>query len=146
MTTIPEIRTYAQAKALLDKRRQQGRSCAKLWHNVYLEWRYYGDTPQSPTLDRVCIAVKYHQTDIVTFYPDGKIELRCGGWYTVSTKQNISTFSPFSVYQEKGEWFVNTSKDYTQINCAKTPKGTLPPGVVRFKDGMILDTPKWATK
>jgi hypothetical protein len=139
MTTTPEIRTYAQAKALLDKRRKQGRYTAKLGNNIYLEQRYHSDTGE-------CIAVKYHQTDIVTFYSDGKIELRCGGWNTVTTKQNISTFSPFSVYQEKGEWFVNTSKDYSQVNRAKCPKGTLPPGIVRFKDGMILDTPKWATK
>ena len=130
-----EIRTYKQAAALLAKRQKQGKVYAKLGNNVYLE-------SSSPS----AIAVRYYATDIVTFYPDGKIELRCGGWYTVTTKQNISTFSPFSVYQEKGEWFVNTAKDYSQVNRTKCPKGTLPPGIVRFKDGMILDTPKWATK
>lgn len=72
--------------------------------------------------------------------------LRCGGWYTMTTKQNISTFSPFSIYQEKGEWFVNTNRDYSEVNRAKTPKGQLPPGVVRFVDGMVLDTPAWALK
>jgi len=134
MTTYPQVRTYAQARALLDKRAKQRRGFAKLGNNVYLEPRAEG-----------CIAVKYHWTDIVTFYPDGRIELRCGGWYTVSTKQNLSVFSPFSIYQEKGEWFVNTNKDYTEVNKAgKLPKGKLPPGIVRFQDGMILDTPKWA--
>jgi hypothetical protein len=133
MTTIPQVRTYVQAKALLDKRRKQGRWSAKLGNNIYLEPREGG-----------CIAVRYHQTDIVTFYPHGKIKLRCGGWYTVTTKQNLSIFSPFSVYQEKRVWYVNTARDYTSAN--KCPRGTLPPGIVQFKDGMILDTPEWANK
>jgi len=107
-------------------RQRQGRDRAKLGNNVYLEPR--GES----------IAVKYHDTDIVTYHPNGQIELRCGGWYTVTTKQNINAFSPFYVWQKKHVWYVNTAvrDEYT--------KGTLPPGIVRFEDGMILDAPKRA--
>jgi len=126
------IRNFAQARALLDLRQKQGRDRAKLGNNVYLEAR--GGS----------VAVKYHDTDIVTYHPNGKIELRCNGWYTTTTKQNLSVFSPFSVWQEKGEWYVNTAANFSAANRFKGPKGTLPPGIIRFKDGMILDTPKWA--
>lgn len=139
MATAPSVRNYQQAKALIDLRARQGRDYAKLWHNVYLEPRFYDDTPGA-------IAVRYYQTDIVTFYPDGRIELRCGGWQTVTTKQNINAFSPFTIYQEKGVWYVNTSADFSAVNKFKGPKGTLPPGIMEFKDGMILDTPEWARK
>ena len=115
------IRSYQQAKALLDLRKSQGRNRAKLHHNVYLE----------PRADD-CIAVKYHQTDIVIYHPDGKIELHCGGWYTATTKQNISAFSPFVVWQEKGVWYVNKGPDLALIDP------------MEFEDGIILDTPEWA--
>ena len=115
------IRSYQQARALLDLRKSQGRDYAKLRRNVYLESRAND-----------CIAVVYHQTDIVVYHPDGEIELRCGGWFTVTTKQNINRFSPFTVYQEKGIWYVNKGPDFTQID------------IVKFEDGMILDAPKWA--
>lgn len=137
-----EIRTYKQAAALLATRKAQGIAYAKLGNNTYLEWCDYGNTPDA-------IAVRYHQTDIVTFHPDGRIELRNGGWHTMSTKQNISAFSPFCVYQDRGEWLVNTRRDFTALhsaNSAKCPKGKLPPGIVRFVNGMILPTPKWATQ
>ena len=115
------IRSYQQAKALLDLRRRQGRDYAKLHHNVYLE----------PRADD-CIAVKYHETDIVVYRPDGKIELHCGGWFTATTKQNINAYSPFAVWQEKKVWYVNKGPDFTQAD------------IMEFEDGMILDAPKWA--
>ncbi len=109
------IQSYQQARELLNLRKSQGRDYAKLSHNVYLE----------PRADN-CIAVKYHDTDIVVYHPDGKIELHCGGWFTVTTKQNISAFSPFTVWQEKKVWYVNRGPDFD------------PGTTVLFKDGMIL--------
>lgn len=121
MANYPTVRTYQQARALMDLRNKQGRTYAKLGNNLYLERRAAD-----------ALAVRYHQTDIVTFRPDGKIELRCGGWYTMTTKQNIGAFSPFTVYQEKKIWYVNVGPDFTDAN------------IVPFEDGMILDTPEWA--
>ena len=33
------------------------------------------------------IALKLHNTDIVTLYPTGDMSLNTGGWYTVTTKE-----------------------------------------------------------
>ena len=109
------MNSYQDAKTLLDLRKRQGHPRAKLHKNVYLEQR--GDA----------IAVKYHDTDIVVYYPDGKIKLSNGGWKTVSTKQNISTYSPYSVYQRKGVWYIVTIPNA---------------GARKFVNGMILPTPE----
>jgi len=34
-------------------------------------------------------AVRLHQTDVVTFYADGRIELNSGGWQTATTRDRI---------------------------------------------------------
>jgi hypothetical protein len=113
------IRSYQQARELLNLRKSQGRNYAKLHHNVYLE-------PRANDY----IAVKYHNTDIVVYHPDGKIELHCGGWRTATTKRNINAYSPFSVWQEKGVWYVNKGPDFD------------PGTIMEFEDGMILTRPK----
>jgi hypothetical protein len=50
------------------------------------------------------IAIKLHDTDIVTFYPDGDIKLNSGGWRTPTTKDRIQTYSPYRISQERGVW------------------------------------------
>jgi hypothetical protein len=114
------MNSYQEAKALLDRRANQGHPRAKLHKNVYLEPRSDGK-----------IAVKYHDTDIIVYHPDGKIELDNGGWQTSSTKNHLCTNSPFHVYQEKGIWYVNMGPDFRDED------------IIEFKRGMILDTPKW---
>ena len=54
--------------------------------------------------------VTYHSTDIVAFN-DSMIVLNSGGWKTVTTKRKMNQASVqfelgFSVFQDKGEWFV----------------------------------------
>ncbi len=36
------------------------------------------------------IAIKYHNTYVVTVYGDGKVELNTGGWNTVTTQMRIN--------------------------------------------------------
>jgi len=119
------LRNYTQARALLEKRNRQGFCRALLRNNVYLEWR-----------DGNAIAVIYHSTDIVTYFPSGIIHLDNGGWFTVTTKENMNRFSPFHVYQRKGVWYV----------C---PDVYITPDSKEFAlpdDGfMSLRTPKWAS-
>lgn len=72
----------------------------------------------------------YHQTAVVR-WDDDKIVLNTGGYYTATTKSRMNQVSheydlDFSVYQEKGEWFVR-------------PPGCTWEDVVPFEDGMILD-------
>lgn len=56
----------------------------KLQNNTYLE-RYYDP-------DR--IAVCLHSTDVLTFFPDGAIELDTGGWSTITTQDRMNTYLP----------------------------------------------------
>lgn len=59
------------------------------------------------------IAVRYHSTDVVLYYPDGRIELNSGGYTTNTTKQRINDFCYSSaahirVYQKNYDWYVVT--------------------------------------
>ncbi len=55
------------------------------------------------------IAVKLHQTDVVTFYPCGSVKLDSGGWRTVTTKARINEYAEeVRVYQKKHQWYVAT--------------------------------------
>lgn len=67
--------------------------------------------------------VRYHATDVVAFTAD-RITLNSGGWRTATTKARMNQTAqefglPFSVFQNKGEWFV-----------------TIGVKIVEFKDGM----------
>jgi hypothetical protein len=57
-------------------------------------------------------AVRYYQTDIVTYHEDGTVSLNHGTWQTPSTRQNIMVFSPFCLCQEKGKWFVKVGEEW----------------------------------
>jgi hypothetical protein len=57
-------------------------------------------------LDNGDYAIRYYDTDVVTYHLDNTVTLDNGGWQTKSTKETISSFSPFNIYQEKGRWIV----------------------------------------
>lgn len=67
------------------------------------------------------VAVRLHNTDIILFYPDGRVTLNTGGWKTVTTKDRINNFAPFNVWSKRGTWFTKV-------------KGTDIP----FADGMTI--------
>lgn len=50
------------------------------------------------------IAVKLHNTDVVTIHSDGTYTLNSGGWRTSTTKARINEHSPARVYSKRGEW------------------------------------------
>jgi len=66
--------------------------------------------------------IKYHNTIVVEYLPDGSCILRSGGWKTVTTKRRINEYSPVRVYQQNFEWYIADGKD------TPTP----------FVDGMIV--------
>lgn len=43
------------------------------------------------------MAVRLHNTDVVTYHPDGTATLYTGGWMTVTTKDRINAWSPARV-------------------------------------------------
>lgn len=51
----------------------------KLSHNTYVTEH-----------DNGSIGVKLHNTEIVRVWPNGKVQLDTGGWFTVTTKQRIN--------------------------------------------------------
>jgi hypothetical protein len=51
-------------------------------------------------------AVQYHWTDIVTFHANGDVTLRNGSYRTSSTKGNINSFAPVSVWQKRHNWYI----------------------------------------
>jgi hypothetical protein len=74
--------------------------------------------------------IRYHDTDILTFYPDGSVKLLHDGWDTRTTKDRMNALlgKDFYIFQERKKWYVVTRN-----------KGTIP-----YEDGMILNKrPKW---
>jgi hypothetical protein len=98
----------------------------KLANNTYLEWRGSVDDPNSN------IAIKLHNTDIVTLHPDGSMVLNSGGWRTVTTKERINRYLPHNwrLFQEKGIWYMH------QIGVNHYPAKVKEAPV--FKDGMMI--------
>jgi|SRR5882724_8548968 len=91
----------------------KGRDSRKLGNNTYLQKR--GEN----------IAVKLHQTDVVTYTPNGEVILSSGGWKTVTTKDRINQFSPVRIYQKNHVWHVGDHifKDGMTIDASGTVKG-----------------------
>jgi len=55
------------------------------------------------------ITVKFHETDVVIFHPNGQTTLNSGGFQTRTTKERINEFSPAYVTQCMGIWYVGKS-------------------------------------
>lgn len=72
-----------------------GRDRRKVTHNTYLIRRSEG------------IALRLHDTDIVTYLPGGDIILNSGGWQTVTTKQRMNAYTDAMIGSTKGVWSVS---------------------------------------
>jgi hypothetical protein len=82
------------------------------------------------------IAIRLHNTDIATFFQDGKIVLNSGGWKTPTTKDRLNNFTPFSISQNKGVWTIHKSVKWKE-NRKHFPKSHI------FQDGMIFQKGKF---
>jgi len=58
-------------------------------------------------LDNDDIAVKYHDTNVVTYHPDGSATLRSGGWMTKTTKQRMNDYTHYRIDADKGVWYAD---------------------------------------
>lgn len=83
---------YARLDLQLQGRNKSSR---KLDNNTYAERR--GED----------IAIRLHQTDILTYKKDGTIVANSGGWKTTTTKDRLNNYLPsgWSVSQRKGLWY-----------------------------------------
>lgn len=77
------------------------------------------------------IAVKYHDTDVFTWLPDGAIRLNSGGFRTVTTKARINEYLPqgMALYQERGIWYLSLGDPYPFSEGCKR---------LVFADGMMV--------
>ena len=92
----PSIYTFVQAKTYL------GNKSDRPLHGRSTRLQSRGDDK---------IAVRYHDTDIVTYLSNGDIVLDSGGWRTPTTKGKMSEYiggwrGGWGVSQVKGLWFV----------------------------------------
>lgn len=74
--TNRDNQTFESALAWLGKR-----DTRKVANNTYLQRRSEGR-----------LAVKLHNTDILTFHPDGSVVFTTGGWKTMTTKERMNRF------------------------------------------------------
>jgi hypothetical protein len=77
----PSPQSYREAREVLGSRSRR-----KLDRNTYLETR--------ETTNGQAVAVRFHQTDIVTFFPDRSIVVKTDGWKTRSTAERIERYLP----------------------------------------------------
>lgn len=84
-------RTKTEITSLVDKPMAKSRIVAKNTIEIH-----YEDGTK---------AIRLHDTDVVTFHPD-KIVFDSGGWRTPTTKDRMTTFSPFRISQDKGIWYI----------------------------------------
>jgi len=54
------------------------------------------------------VSVELHSTKVVVLYPNNLVKLQTGGWMTATTKDRMNRYSPVSVTQRKGEWYVSS--------------------------------------
>ena len=83
--------------------------------------RKVGNNTYARILEDGTVAIRLHNTDVVSIHPDNTFTLRTGGWQTTTTKDRINQYSPVRVYQHKYEWYVT-------INGKECP----------FMEGMVV--------
>jgi hypothetical protein len=58
------------------------------------------------------IHLKLHDTNVVTFFSDGRVVLNTGGWFTPTTKERINgVLSGYVIRQERGVWYLSKRTD-----------------------------------
>lgn len=68
----------------------------KLDNNTYAERR-----------DGGAVAVRLHDTDVVTYNADGTVTFDTGGWFTMTTKERMNYFGPsgWVIGSDRGTWY-----------------------------------------
>lgn len=85
------MKTYNDLNSLLTGRYKDSK---KIDNNTYAERKPNGS-----------IAIRLHETDVLTYLPTGVIIYDTGGYYTATTKARLNKYAPVGVYQKKREWY-----------------------------------------
>lgn len=115
---------YAELDAALTGRNSQRR---KLANNTYAERR-----------DNGSIAIRLHDTDIITLHKDGSLTVTSGGWKTSTTKARLNDYLPhgFGLYASGGIWH------WTQRNGTFEKLGIFSDGDTISPGGKLTNTGK----
>lgn len=94
------MRSYQEAKNVIGNRESK-----KLANNTYL---VHVQDPDRPSIGKVDLAVRLHNTYIVIFRQDGKVVLNSGGWQTLTTRDRMNRYipEPWRISQTQGIWYV----------------------------------------
>lgn len=108
---------YREADAKLTGRNKQSK---KLANNTYLRRAIYGGK------EKGSIAVRLHNTDVLTFYPNGAIQVANGGFPTVTTHDRINNCLPkgFRVFGEPVETRRTNGRGMTILRKYKVDGGS----------------------
>jgi len=119
------MNTYQEKDQLLQGRCYQSR---KVGNNTYLQ-----------RIGENAIALRLHNTDVVTYYADGSIVLDSGGWKTPTTKDRINMGLPggWQVYQDKGIWYLVKGRYWDPIPPEEQRKWVFRDGIT-IRDGRVL--------
>lgn len=101
--------TFEGALAHLDGARRKGKS-RPVANNTYLV-----------RTDEDTVQLVFHNTAIVTYHRDGSQYLFTGGWWTVTTKERINTYSAINAWGTGtyGEWSVGHTGEITEPDVRK---------------------------
>lgn len=99
-------------------------------------WDVKRDNPRN------AIAVRLHNTDILTYFADGRIGVYFGGWNTITTRDRMNAWLPrhLRVYTERGNPYLyigtrGASKRYMlDESCGASPLIVKPDGTLTKKD------------
>lgn len=83
------------------------------------------------------IAVRLHETDVLTYHRNGNRTLNSGGWLTVTTKDRINNYlgiKDTKVFSDRGQWFVFR---YDETGSGWSKLSEFYDGVVIRKNGMV---------
>lgn len=75
--------------------------------------------------DHGIIAIKLHDTDIVTIFSNGDMQLSSGGWLSATTKERINRYTNAGISQRAGIWYMRDGSlfyDGMIIRADGTPK------------------------
>lgn len=71
------------------------------YREAFKRWSASPALPMTPGIDNTVMvvhgdvfAIRYYDTEIVTFHPDGRVVFRHGGWRTSSTIRRFNLYAP----------------------------------------------------
>jgi len=85
----------------------KGQQSERLTYNTYA--RVVDGTDDGD--NKPVIAIKLHDTDIIEYWPCGKIVINLNNWASRVTADRIDNYSSFQIYAVKGVWWIRGSYD-----------------------------------